>query len=165
MFINQSFVAIVFKLINFFALIGIVGFVFKKYLKADMLAAIEKKKTDHEGLLTQQTTLENKQRNLDALIKQETAHCQELKARIDEWKKVTILAHNKQEKEYADFLISSKKRNADIAIKKEKRRIQNEIIDIVVTDLKKSLSHDFKNSQKNSEYLNAIMHFMNEKIS
>jgi hypothetical protein len=165
MFINQSLVAIIFKFINFFALMGIAAFVFKKYLKADMLTTIEQKKTDHENLLTQQKKLERKQHDLDTLIKQETVRCQEFKAHIDEWKKVTMLEQDKQEKEHAIFLIHSKKRHADIAIKKEEQQTQNKIIDIVVTDLKRSLVHDFKDSQKTTDYMSAIVHFMNEKTS
>ena len=69
MFINQSFVAITFKFINFIALIGLGSFVFKKYLAADMLSSIAKKETDHRSLVTQQIVLENKQRDLDLLIK------------------------------------------------------------------------------------------------
>src|SRR6266567_2533321 len=99
MFINQSFVAIIFKFINFFTLIGIALFVYKKYLKADILFFIAKKEADYQDLLTKQTTLENKQRDLDLLIKQEAIQCQDFRSKIDEWKKIVTLTQEKEEKE------------------------------------------------------------------
>jgi hypothetical protein len=165
MFINQSFVAIIFKLINFFALIGIAYFVYKKHLKSDILSSIAKKDADYQDLFTLQITLENKQRNLDALFKQETLQCQDFRAKIDEWKKVVTLEQEKEEKAHITLLAATKKRNAEIFLKKENQRVQNHILEAVITDLEKSLSHDFKSTQKNTDYLNAIMHFMNEKIS
>jgi hypothetical protein len=165
MFINQSFVAIIFKLINFFAIIALACYVYKKYLKADILSSIEKKETDHQDLLIQQTTLENKQKNLDLLLKQEMLQCQDFRSNIDEWKKVVTLEQEKQEQEHTAFIAIIKKRNAEVFLKKEHQRIQNSIIDTVVADLEKSLSHDFKNTKQGTDYLNSILHFMNEKIS
>lgn len=165
MFINQSFVAIIFKFINFFALIALACYAYKKYLKADILSSIEKKETDYQDLLTQQITLENKQRDLDLLLRQETLQCQDFRSKIDEWKKVVILEQEKQEKEHGALVTIIKKRNAEVFLKREQQRIQNNIIDSVTADLEKSLSHDFKNSRIGTDYLNSIMHFMNEKIS
>ncbi len=165
MFINQSFVAIIFKFINFFALIALACYAYKKYLKADILSSIEKKETDYQDLLTQQITLENKQRDLDLLLRQETLQCQDFRSKIDEWKKVVILEREKQEKEHGALVTIIKKRNAEVFLKREQQRIQNNIIDSVTADLEKSLSHDFKNSKIGTDYLNSIMHFMNEKIS
>ncbi len=165
MFINQSFVAIIFKFINFFALIALACYAYKKYLKADILSSIEKKETVYQDLLTQQITLENKQRDLDLLLRQETLQCQDFRSKIDEWKKVVILEQEKQEKEHGALVTIIKKRNAEVFLKREQQRIQNNIIDSVTADLEKSLSHDFKNSRIGTDYLNSIMHFMNEKIS
>jgi len=165
MFINQSFVAIIFKFINFFAIIALACYAYKKYLKADILASIEKKETDYQYLLTQQISLENKQKDLDLLLKQETLECQDFRSKIDEWKKVVTLEQEKQEQDNKALMTIIKKRNIEVSLKKEHRRIQNNIIDSVTADLEKSLSHDFKNSKLGTDYLNSIVYFMNEKIS
>ena len=165
MFINQSFVAIVFRLINFFAFVGLVSFVYKKYFKADMLFLIAQQEVDHQNLFTQQTILENKQRNLDLLLKKEALECQDFRSKVDEWKKVVIIEKEQQEKEYNTLLAMAKKRTAEVFLKKEHQLVQNNIINAVIVDLEKSLSDNFKDSKQGTEYLNSIMHFMNEKTS
>ena len=165
MFINQSFVAILFKLINFFAIIGIACFIYKKYMKADIFFLIAKKETDYQDLFTLQTTLDNKQRDLDLLLKQEALQCQDLRSKIDAWKKTVTLEQEKQEQEYNALLAIAKKRTRHVLMKKENQRMQNKIINAVIMDLEKTLSHDFKDSKKGDNYLDSIIHFMNEKIS
>ena len=165
MFTNDNFVAIFFKLINFFTLIGLAFFVFKKYLKTDILFLIAKKQTDHENLLALQSDLEKKQRELDLLLKQEALQCHDFRTKIDEWNKAVMLQHEKQIHEQSAFFAIAHKRKIEIALKKENRRIQNSIIDTVLIDLKKSLSEDFKDSKKSAVYLNSIVQFMNGKIS
>jgi len=165
MFINQSFVAIIFKLINFFAIIGLGFYIFKKYLKTDLLFSIVKKETDHQDLLTKQTMLENKQRNLDLLIKEEAIQCQNLQSKIDEWNATVLQEQDKQEKEQSNLAFVIKKRKKDVAVKKENQRVQSTILNGVIANLENSLSNNFKDSKKGTDYLNAIVHFMNEKIS
>lgn len=165
MFINQSIVAIVFKLINFFALIGIAYFAFKKYIKADILFSIAQKEADHHLLVTQQAALEHKQQNLNLVIKKEILQCQNFKSKIDEWKRVILEEQDKQEEELNKLLSTLKKRNAEIAVKKENKRLQNDILNTVVADLQRSLSHDFKDHKKSADYLNSIVNFMNERTS
>jgi len=165
MFINQNIVAVIFKLINFFTLIGLVLFLFKKYVKADVLFAIEQKKADHEALLRQQISLENQQRNLDEQVQSESIQCQDFKSKIDEWKRIVIFEQDTHEKNLDVILSAAKQRRTEIARKQENQRIQNHIIDAVTNDLKKSLSHDFSHSKKGNDYLDAIVRFMNEKIS
>ena|SRR5438477_4395206 len=165
MFINQSFVAILFKFINFFAIIAIGYFIYKKYMKADIFFLIAKKETDYQDLFTLQTTLDNKQRDLDLLLKQEAIQCQDLRSKIDAWKKIVTLEQEKQEKEHNTLLAVAKKRTTEVFQKKENQRVQNKIINTVIMDLEKTLSHDFKDSKKGDNYLESIVHFMNEKIS
>ncbi len=165
MFINQNIVAVIFKLINFFAIIGLVYFLFKKYVKADLLFAIEQKDADHASLLRQKITLENQLRNLDEQVQSESIQCQDLKSKIDEWKRKVNLEKEVHEKELSTLLLIAKKRRTEVACKQENQRVQNHVIDAVADDLKKTISHDFSHSKKGNDYLDAIIRFMNEKIS
>lgn len=165
MFINQNFIAIIFRLINFIALIGIVFFVFKKYLKKNILLNIEKKEADYHHLLAQQTHLDNEQKELDVLIKKERVQIQDFHTKIDEWKKVVVTQNYQQEQAYNAFLTTIEKRNRAIAVIKENTHTQNKIIDIVAADLENSLSQHFKDNQKNAAYMAEIIHFMSKRIS
>src|SRR5204862_2083632 len=148
MFINPRFVAIIFKFINFFAIIGLGLFIFKKYFKTDILFSITKKEMHHQDLLTQQAILKDQQRSLALVQQEEMIQCQNFKSKIDEWKRVVISEQQKQAKEHDALLSIIKKRNTEVALKKENQRLQNNIIDLVVSDLEKSVSNDFKSSQK-----------------
>jgi biopolymer transport protein ExbB/TolQ len=165
MFINQDSVAVVFRFINFFTLIGLSFFLFKKYIKSDLLFLIAKKEAAHESLCTQQITLENQQRELDTLLKQETILCQDFRSKIDEWKKIVTLEHEACEKECNRTLAVVKKRTVEIAVHKENQRIQTVVSNAVTTNLEKSLSFHFKDTQQGTDYLDAIVHFMNERTS
>jgi glutamate synthase domain-containing protein 1 len=165
MFINQSFVAIAFKLINFFVLIGIGYYAFRKFIKGDILFSIAQKEADHDFLVDQQAAFEHKQKELDLRIKREILQCHNFKSKIDMWRKVILHEEDKQEQKFNELIVALKKRNAEIALKKENQRIQNDVLNTVIADLEKSLSHDFKDPKKNADYLNSIVHFMNERVS
>ena len=153
MFINENYVAIIFKLINFAALIGLITFFFKKYAKKDILCLIDQEKTTHNELLATQRILESKQHDLDDIIKQEYRACEQFKATIDEWKKVVLDEKNTQEKEQA------------VLLDKNNTRIQNATLDIAINTLNLSLADNFKTSQAGTDYLDGIIRFMNERAS
>lgn len=165
MFVNQSIVAIAFKLINFFTLIALSAFIFKKYIKADLLSLMTKERIVREHLFSQQILLEKQQLELDALVKEESMTCHNLKSKIDEWKKVVALEHDLTKKEYEKALTARKNRRALIALEKENKRIQTIVLDAVIANLQQSLPLHFKDEKKNTDYLNSILHFMNERIS
>jgi hypothetical protein len=54
MFINETIVAIFFRLINFAALIAAAMFLYKKYIKSDLLYMIAEQKASHDHLYEQQ---------------------------------------------------------------------------------------------------------------
>ncbi len=165
MFINQDIVAIAFRIINFLLLIGLACWVFKKYLKESLLFLIAHKKASDNCLLSQQASLEKQQAELDALLKKELQVCKELKLKIDEWKKVVILERETQEQQNDLALQAFKKRHATIALNKENERVKTVVAQAVIGDLEKSLSLYFQDQKNNTEYLDAIVHFMDERIS
>ena len=164
MFTNQNIVAILFRLINFIALLGVGFFLFKKYILPNLLASIIRKKEHQTSLSEQQTVLEKQQLALDAFLKEDFLLCAEFRSKIDEWKQVITLESEFHEKERNKILIASKKRAATVAIQRECNRVQKIVTQSIVINLKKSLSFHFKDKQQNSEYLGVIFNFMNEKI-
>lgn len=165
MFTNQEIIAIVFRLINFAALIGGSIFLFKKHVMPNLLLDIAKKKDGQDSLFLQQAILEKQQSNLDALLKEEFLQCQEFRLKIDVWKKNVALEHDYREKERNDTMVLVNKRIAHNALQREQERIHTIVTHAVVTDLEKSLSLYFKDSKQESEYLNSILHFMDERVS
>ena len=165
MFTNQDIVAIAFRLINFITLIGVIFFLFKKHIMPDLLLNIAKKKEAQDSLFLQQAILEKQQLNLDILLKEESLQCEEFRLKIDEWKKIVTVEYDCREKEHKKTIAIVRKRITRNALQREQSRIQNIVTHAVVTDLEKSLSLHFHDPKQSSEYLNSILHFMDEKIS
>lgn len=144
---------------------GVVFFVFKKYLKDEIFARIAEKETLHENLLSEQTALENEQQRLTLLIKQEKMQIEDFHHKINEWKNKVILQQQIRQRESNMFLTTIKERNRAIALIQENTQVQNKVVDIVTTDLKNHFSHYFKDEQKRSAYMAHIIDFMNQRIS
>lgn len=165
MFTNQDIIVIVFKLTNFFALIGIAFFLFKKHVLPDLLLSLARKKNKQESLFLQQSHLEKQQLNLDLLLKEDAAQCETFRSKIDEWTKVIKQEHNNLEKERNNTIALVRKRIAYKTLQREENRVQKIVAHAVVKDLEKSLSLHFQNEQQNTKYLDSIIDFMNERVS
>ena len=125
---------------------------------------ITKKKDAHEALFSQQAVLERKQCELDALLKEESLLCEQFRIKIDEWKKTVALESDLREKKHNEYKIIIAERVAQRALHKENSRIQTIVMDSLIPELQESLSHYFNNEKPSVEYLNSIVHFMDEKI-
>jgi hypothetical protein len=165
MFSNQDIIVIAFKLINFIALLGVGFFLFKKYILPDLLLSIARKKNKQDSLFLQQTNLEKEQYNLDIHLKEDAAQCEHFRAKIDEWKKVVTQKQSKLTKEHENMMVILRKRIKHNSLQRERKRTQKIVAHAVVKQLQTSLSDYFEKPEKNSEYLDAIIDFMNERIS
>lgn len=165
MFSNQDIVVIAFKLINFAALIGVGFFLFKKHILPDLLLSIARKKNKHDSLFLQQANLEKQQLQLDIQLKEDAAQCQAFRSNIDEWKKVVAQENNLLKKEHEHLLMLLRKRTEHALLQREQQRIQKIVAHTVVDRLEKSVTHHFEKPQESSQYLDAIIDFMNERIS
>jgi hypothetical protein len=165
MFSNQDIIVIAFKLINFVTLLGVGFFLFKKHVLPGLLLSIARKKNKQDSLFLQQDSLEKQQRNLDILLQEDAAQCENFRTNIDEWKKVVSQEHNKLTKEHENMLVVLRKRREHTATQREQKRIQNIVAHTVTQQLQTSLSDHFAKTKKSSEYLDAIIDFMNKRVS
>ncbi len=165
MFISQEVIAIFFRLINFITLIGIGFILFKKYVMPDLILSIARKQNKQDSLYAQQIILERQQRNLDELLKEESLQCQEFRSKIDVWKKNVTLEHECYEKKRNDIIQTIIKRRAHDALQQERQHLQVVVTHTLVADLQKSLVHYFQDQKHGDEYLNSMLHFMNERLS
>ena len=165
MFTNQDIIVIAFKLINFAALLGVGFFLFKKHILPDLRLSIARKKNKHDSLFLQQANLEHQQLKLDKFLKEDAIQCETFRTKIDKWKKVVAQENNMLKKEQENITVAIRKRIEHTAIQREQKRVQKIVAYTVVNRLKKSLSHHFKQPQENSEYLDSIIAFMNERAS
>jgi len=165
MFTNQDIIVIAFKLINFATLLGVGFFLFKKHILPDLRLSIARKKNKHDSLFLQQANLEHQQLKLDTLLKEDATQCENFRTKIDEWKTVVAQENNMLKKEQENIKAIIRKRMEHTAIQREQKRVQKIVAYTVVSRLETSLSDHFKQPQENSQYLDSIIAFMNERAS
>lgn len=164
MFINENIIAFAFRFINLISLIGLGFYIFKKQFASSIWDTIAKNSNDKQNLYNQQLALEKKQQELDTLLKEESIRCEQFRQKIDTWKNIVTLDTIAREKKYHEHkaLITTKKNN--IALHKEHDRVQTIVLNRLIPELQKSLTDHFNNEQNGADYLNSIVHFMNERI-
>ena len=165
MFINQVIIAVIFRLINFGIVIGVATYFFRKYALPVVYTMMAQKDAEKEFLLSQQILLEQKQVELDDLIRRDFLLCESLKLKVDEWRdsvKKECFIHEKD----------NLKRNEDLEIKKRKKsellaqsRLQKTIATVVLADLQKSLADHFEKDDAASAYLDSMVQAINERVS
>ena len=163
MFINENVIAVIFRFINFISIIALSLFLFKKHILPSIFERIAKEKECHDSLLIQQSNLEKKQVTLDILLKEDAAKCEQFRAKIDTWKKIVLqeFAQLQQERnDYIDILINKKNQNA---VQMEQARTQAIVLAKALPQLENSLVRHFTSEHHTIEYLNSIVHFMDEK--
>jgi len=165
MFISQTIIAIVFRLINFFIFIGLAIYAFKKYAMPTISILMAKKRAEKEFLLSQQISFEKKQHELDELIKKETALCESLKIKINEWRRIAERDCQDKAKERIEQAVRVEKKNYKRAELRERARVQEVVLTTVVSDLSESLPHHFQKESVGNEYINSILQFMDERES
>lgn len=163
MFINSFFIAVIFRLINFCAVIFLIGFAFKKYFLSDFLLKIAQKKSYLEALFTQQIMLEKEQTVLNEQLKEDALLCEKFKIKIDEWKATIHNEHKKLLQEQKNITQLIELRAINRSEYKEKERIQNKVLEQVTDQLEHSLVDYFQDPRHEEEYLEKILFFMNER--
>src|SRR5690606_30883913 len=134
MFINQYVViATIFRLINFFIVIALAIYAFKKYVMPIVLVLIAKKDAEKEFLFSQQILLEQKQYELDTLIKQDIIRCESLKVKIDEWRRIVDKEYVAQENNRTKIRIAIEDSNNQKMQLQEHARIEKIVTEKVIT--------------------------------
>lgn len=164
MFINENIIAVAFRFINFISLLGLGFYIFKKQFAANIWDTITKNNNAQQALYNQRLMLEKKQQELDIILKEESIRCEQFRQKIDTWKNIVTLDTIAREKKYHEHkaLITAKKTH--IALHKEHDRVQTIVLNKLIPALQKSLTNHFSDKQNGADYLNSIIHFMNERI-
>ena len=165
MFTNQVIIAVVFRLINFAIVIGVATYLFRKYGSPVVDTMMAQKDAEKELLLSQQLLLEQKQAELDALIRQDIILCESLKLKINEWRDVAAQKRSMHERDRLKI-------NDDLATKRRKKnellaqvRLQKSVATAVLEDLQRSLTDRFEKDDAGQAYLDSMVQAINERVS
>ncbi len=163
MFINETLIAVFFRLFNFCLVIGLAAYGFKKYIMPGIRDAMIKDEAEREFLIAEQHVLERRLTDLQEVLQQDADVYKCYAAKIDEWKKVVahqeVLCQKECEARQTAFVIKEKNKIEW----RNKMALQSLVAKKVVEDLHTSLTQHFKKNDAGEAYLEDIIHFMNEK--
>jgi hypothetical protein len=163
MFTNSAFIAIVFRLINFSIVIALAAYAFKKYVMPDVLLLMAKKVAEHDFLTSQQLLLENKQFEMDALIKKDKTQYELFKMKIDQWKQSIHKQDEESKQDHIKRLDTIRNKNKEKRFLREQLCLQQTVAKKIIFELSSSLPNYFQKQDKGIAYLDSIITFMNEK--
>src|ERR1700744_5518293 len=104
MFINHLIIVITFRLINFIIVLSVGAYLFKKHALPFIYELMTQKESEKELLINEQTFFEQKQHDLNNLIQRDILLCNNLKIKINEWKKVFDQERYVQEKNHLNII-------------------------------------------------------------
>jgi len=164
MFINETVIAIVFRLFNFSLILALGAYAFKQYVLPEIMIAMAKTESEKDFLVEQRRLLGQRQGELDQLIEQEALLCEQFKKKVDDWKLVVEKERLLEKNELKDRLVAIEKKQSKKEEYREEVLLQRFVANQVTKDLEISLSKHFENEDMGADYLEKIVHFMNERV-
>jgi hypothetical protein len=163
MFIDQVVIAIIFRLFNFGLIIALAAYGFKNYVLPGVLLLIAKKESEKEFLLSQQVLLQQHQSELDNHIKQDMIRGEQLRMKVDTWKRITQEEYCTHKKQNLIKEAELEKKYTQTIEYQKKILLQSFVANKVVSNLQLSLTKHFDNENSGVQYLEDIIEFMNER--
>ena len=160
----ESIITIIFRILNFAALIGLFAFMFKKYFRKEIETSIENDRLAEINLHTRIIEIEHRGSELsEEIIKQEKL-CQHLVARTDQWK----VAFEKDIKLRQLEQQALRKLMAERAERQAKSIAYERVIQAVLpTALERArtrLAKSFANPADGKEFVQTILNHMKKSI-
>lgn len=160
----ESLVTIIFRILNFAALMGLFAFIFKKYFRKDIEASIENDRLTEINLNTRISEIEHRSSELsESIIKQEKL-CQHLVARTSEWK----LAFEKDVKLRQQEQQTLHKRSRERAERQAKtiahERLVQAVLPKALEAARNKLKKSFETSAHSKEFVQGILAHMKKSV-
>ena len=159
---DEKIIAFTFKILNFFVLIGLGVYFFKKYALQKITIGIARKKSFIRGLFNRQQELEQQQYELDQTIAKEERLCLVLKKKIDLWKhqvEEKLKEEEKKREKYRQITYKRlKKRMGMVVI----GQVKEKVLQIAVSRARVELKQQFTQEKKSSQFLEWTISWMAE---
>lgn len=161
---GESFITILFRLLNFAALIALFAYIFKKYMRHDIEQAIEHHRLEETNITNQieENTLHGSK--LSEEIRQQENLCQHLIARANQWK--LAFGQEQQKKQLEIHAIQQKclERIQRQARAIERERIIQAVLPKAVEKAQAQLMQSFTQENKNRQFIDDIIAHMKKGI-
>lgn len=162
--LNETFVSVFFRLLNFIVLIGLAAFIFKRYFRKSIEESIEQKRLEEINVGNQIRDLEHRSKNLSEEIVRQEQLCEYLIEKTAQWKQA--FEHQTQ-----DLLKEQKKLAVQAQLKTDKQaeiitreRLTKAVIPIALEQTTQKLKDLYADPKNNKDFIDPIIGYM-EKSS
>lgn len=157
MFLDESGIAILFRLINFFVFVFLILYVCKKYLLDTIKKQIVDKYHAMVHLHDQANTLEQEIRLIDQVIQQDAQLCQALKKRVVAWRAhAEYFAQENREKQQAQAKRLQQHMHMQIEYLKRKNTYER-MLPQVIDQTGKKLEQKFEDEVLAQEFITQLI--------
>lgn len=154
---DESLVSIIFRLINFGALIGLGVYVFKRYFLHDIIEKINQEGLEKESLRHQVQELDDKSNVLSGEIVEQEQLCHKLSERVEQWHHFFNEDIERKRKENQEFHAKAVERLEKQKKFLEQELMMNEVFPQAMDQIKLQLMKDFSDPAKNKNFLADII--------
>ncbi len=160
MFISKEAISIIFRLVNFFILSGLIVYVFRKYLLTPIKEKLAEKWAFFRDLKNQHKNLVDQKGILDIEIKDQDKLFAILKQKINIWDKTCKQKHNEREQELAKIKELHAKK---LTIQNEnvhQQKLLKEVFPRVIQGTYSQLEKKFEDKKESQKFLGNIIDYM-----
>ena len=161
---GESVVTILFRLLNFAALVGLFAFIFKKYFKKEIEESIEHDHLEEINQQTRKREIEQRGSELSEEITKQQKLCEHLAARTNQWK-VAFEKEVKQKKQEQHVLRNLAKERAEQQAKTivYERTVQS-VLPKALDKARNKLKESFAASEHGREFVKGIIVHMKKSL-
>jgi len=159
---DEEIVTFTFKILNFFVLIGLGAYLFKKYALQKITIGIARKESFIRGLFDRQQELEQQQYELDQIIAKEEYFCLVLKKKIDSWKHQVEKKRKKEQEEqekYTQIVYTRLKERMKMVVVGQ---VKEKALQIAVDRARIELKQKFAQEKNSGQFLELTIAWMVE---
>lgn len=163
MFANESIVAILFRLINFGVLAGVLWYMFKRYMLQDVKDQMRQKETARQDLLYHKISLEMRQQDIVQQIADQDTLGKSLTGKVQVWREAFVRVEHEREME-KDQLKKALDQRAQLQHHYMLvAQVQKRVVPHVVAQTRTMLEQKFTSPDQAKGYLGDICAYLKQK--
>lgn len=156
-------VELFFKLLNFFIIIGLLVYFFRRYAYPWAKEQIEHKKRIAQQLKEQKESLRTRLDELDQEVKKKLEYSQQSKVIIKDWNTKVRIALDHRLEEHKKIIQSLEKKKLEQARWLSRTKEQEKIVPAMLAQAEEELKAYFKSKGKADVFVNSITQFLKSK--
>ena len=164
MIMHESIVAILFRLFNFGVLIGVFGYLFKKYVLVGIRTRMAEKKRYLQSLNERKDELAQEHQMIVQRMGQEHELGQQLKKKVDNWAQEVAKKHEVREQEKHSYAQSLQERMKVRVQHLTAEHINKRVVSTVLERTQVRLAHDFTDEHRARTFLASIITHMKKRM-